>query len=58
MKRIIDFATILKAEIENASPETKKTICEDAKIVVSLTMTGAWASLATHVITDIEATIK
>lgn len=57
MKRIIAFASAFKAEIENATPETKKAICEDAKVVVGLTMSGHWATLALHVITDIEATI-
>lgn len=59
MKRIIHFAEAFKAEISTAlSPEVKRQICEDAKQVIALTMTGAWALLATHVIADIEATIK
>ncbi len=59
MKRIISFGKAIASEIKNAlTPEQKRTICEDAKEVIALTMTGDWASLATHIVSDIEATIK
>lgn len=59
MKRIISFAQAFEAEIKTAlSPEAKKAICEDAKQVIALTMTGPWAALAIHLISDLELTIK
>lgn len=59
MKRIIAFAEAFAAEIKAAlTPDEKRAICEDAKKVIALTMTGAWAVVATTLITDLENTIK
>ena len=59
MKRIINFAEAFAKEIAGAlTPEVKRAICEDAKKVISLTMTGAWALLAIALVSDVEATIK
>ena len=59
MKRIIAFCKSLENEIANAiTPAEKLLILESAKEVISLTMNGVWATLATVAITDIEKTIK
>lgn len=59
MKRLIHFADALVSEIKAAlTPEEKKTICEDAKLVIASFLTGPWAALATTLVNDLEKTIK
>lgn len=55
MKKLIQLFSALKNEIEAAvTPDVKRTICEDAKQLVMLTLTGPWQALALLFIGDIE----
>jgi len=59
MKRIIDLEKAFAAEIKGAlTPEAKRTICEDTKIVIGLLFTGPWANLAIRIVSTLEATIQ
>ncbi len=60
MKHLIHFAQALKAEFEatGLTADQKRAILEDAKTVIGLFLSGAWANLATALVNDIEKTIK
>lgn len=58
MKRIFHFAEAFAHEIAGAvTPAEKRIICEGAKKVIGVVMTGPWAALATAIVNDLEKTI-
>jgi len=59
MKRLVNFAGALAAEAKAAlTPDAKRKLCEDAKVVIATFMTGPWAALAAAIVNDLEKTIS
>lgn len=58
MKHLIHFGEVLALEAKAAlTPEAKKALCEDAKTVIAMFLTGPWAALALAGVNDLEKTI-
>lgn len=59
MKKFNLFLQGFKSEITSAvTPELKKELCDEAKILIADVVPGIWGTLAVLLVTEIESTIK